>query len=59
MRNSKVKKNIQVVGNMADVSEYVEETEGHNLAFIGKMSYAPNILAVSNFCEECTSLNQK
>lgn len=47
--NSKVDKDIQVVGNMADISEYVQETEGHNLVFIGKMSYAPNILAVSNF----------
>lgn len=56
LRNSKVKKNIQVVGNMADVSEYVEETEGHNLAFIGKMSYAPNILAVSNFVKNVLPL---
>lgn len=51
-----MKKNIQVVGNMADVSEYVEETEGHNLAFIGKMSYAPNILAVSNFVKNVLPL---
>lgn len=49
LRDSKVEKDIQVVGNMADISEYVQETEGHTLVFIGKMSYAPNILAVSNF----------
>jgi glycosyltransferase involved in cell wall biosynthesis len=41
---------------VADVSEYVEETEGHNLAFIGKMSYAPNILAVSNFVKNVLPL---
>lgn len=56
LRNSKVKKDIQVVGNMANISEYVQETEGHNLVFIGKMSYAPNRLAVSNFVKNILPL---
>lgn len=56
LRNSKMEKAIQVVGNMVDISEYVPEKEGHNLAFIGKMSYAPNILAVSNFVKNVLPL---
>ena len=56
LRNSKMEKGIQVIGNMVDVSEYVQEIEGHNLAFIGKMSYAPNILAVSNFVKNVLPL---
>ncbi len=51
-----MEKGIQVIGNMVDVSEYVQEIEGHNLAFIGKMSYAPNILAVSNFVKNVLPL---
>lgn len=56
LRNSKMEKAIQVVGNMVDISEYVPEKEGHNLAFIGKMSYAPNILAVRNFVKNVLPL---
>lgn len=56
LRNSKVGKDIQVVGNMADVSEYVQETDAHNLVFIGKMSYAPNRLAVSHFVKNVLPL---
>lgn len=56
LRNSKTEKDIQVVGNMADISECVQEAEGHNLAFIGKMSYAPNRLAVSNFVKNILPL---
>lgn len=56
LRNSTIKKEIQVIGNMAEVSECLQETDAHNLVFIGKMSYSPNVLAVKKFVNKVLPL---
>lgn len=56
LSNSITEKEILVIGNMAEVSERVQETDAHNLIFIGKMNYAPNVLAVNNFVDKVLPL---
>ena len=47
--NSNCNKKLSVIGNMANVSDIVFPEENGAIVFVGKMNYAPNILAVKNF----------
>lgn len=52
LNNSKSHKELYVIGNATQVINTVIENSNYNIVFVGKMNYAPNVLAVTNFANK-------
>ena len=49
LHNSEINRDLKVIGNMAKVSDAILPERANSIVFIGKMNYAPNVIAVRNF----------